>query len=78
MPILLQALPLKEDFAEAEPVYKCLLQFMTNAGLSERLGQAQQLVVAALQNASSQKDIPLNVRAEISQTLQAMSSNARQ
>lgn len=64
---MLDALPLQEDFEEAAPVYQALTAIAVNPSLSGRVIQVKPQLMAALEAAVHQQEIPQAVKEGILQ-----------
>ena len=70
VPVMLEALPLKEDFEEAVPVYQALTALATNPALAQRVAHVRPQLMAALEAVMHQKDIPDHVKEGIAGSLE--------
>ena len=61
LPVMLEALPLKEDFEEAEPVYACLVGLLSDLGSRPRIQACQHRILAALEEVQGQPEVPQQV-----------------
>jgi len=61
MPVILDALPLKEDFEEAQPVYACLSALLADSGTRGRLQSCLPRLLAALEEVQGQSEVPQEV-----------------
>lgn len=71
LPVMLDALPIKEDFEEAEPVYRCLLALLADAGLRPRIQSCFPRLLAVLEEVQGQAEVPQEVKGSVSQALAA-------
>ena len=66
---MLEALPLKEDFEEAAPVYQTLTALATNPALAPRVSHVRPQLMAALHAVLQQEDVPAPVKEGVVQAL---------
>lgn len=60
--MILEALPIKEDFEEAAPVYQTLTALATNPTLASRVCHVRPQLMAALQAVLHQDEVPSPVK----------------
>ena len=54
---MLEALPLKEDFEEAQPVYACLVALLSDAGSRSRIQLCLPRLLASLEEVQGPQEI---------------------
>ncbi|KAL3153296.1 hypothetical protein ABBQ38_011641 [Trebouxia sp. C0009 RCD-2024] len=69
LPVLLTALPLKEDFEEAGPVYGALCGLVTNAETAPKVANLMPQLVQALAQACTEDGIPDETKRHVGQTI---------
>lgn len=62
---MLKALPLREDFEEAAPVYLTLVALASNSSLQQRVAHVRPQLMGALQAAVHQEGVPDSVKQSI-------------
>ena len=72
---MLEALPLKEDFEEAGPVYQTLTAVASNPSLAHRVSHVQPQLMAALQAVLQQEGIPSSVKEGVIKALGGSSAS---
>jgi hypothetical protein len=66
---MLDALPIKEDFEEAQPVYQCLLALLADTGLRPRIQSCFPRLLAALEEVHGQAEVSHEVKGSVLQAL---------
>lgn len=66
---MLEALPLKEDFEEAVPVYQALTAMAVTPSLQQRVAHVRPQLTAALDAVLHQDEIPTSVKEGVARSL---------